>query len=358
MAAYTAETEWFGDSLDATITTNYRLRPPSGLPGCCRFYVLRPTNPSLDATLPDARRCQIASKLVVANHGTQTLTIKDAAGGTVTTVAVGRACELLVLANATAAGSWIALDTASTLGTSLVHDRVPVDIVISESIATGINLREWAFDLGFRSDAYPYAVRCTIRRGITVGRTDSTAEAFYTGTWPTNSTLLLTLEPFSCISGRGGAGGRGGDVSGLLAQPGGAGGHGLGISVTTALINHGTIQGGGGGGGGGVRSGTLPGAGGGGGAGYYPGAGGAPGNGAQGAPSAGFGKGAGIFSPGWAGFTGSLATSAGAGGSPGGSGTAGTGAGGGIAGSAIRRVSAYTLTKIVAGTISGAEVTI
>jgi hypothetical protein len=356
--ARTAEQEWFGDSVDVIISADYRLRPPTGMPGAVRFYVLRPTGYGFNAILPIATGIEVGAKLFVANHGSQLLTILDPNGDPIATVDTNHACELWLLSNATAVGTWLARDSVSALGTSLVHEREPIDIVLSESVATGINLREWAFDMGYKSDVYPFAVRCTIRSGITIGRTDSTAEAFGTGTWPVNSTLLLVLESGAMISGRGGTGGRGGDVSGLLSFPGGAGGHGLGVEVNTALINLGTIQSGGGGGGGGVSSGTTPGAGGGGGAGYLPGFGGSQGTDSAGLGGSGNGAAGGISVPGWAGWTGLLATSAGPGGIPGGGGVGGTGAVGGAAGSAIRTYTGYTLTKLVAGTITGAEVTI
>jgi hypothetical protein len=356
MADYTAETEWFGDGDDVILSADYKLRPGSGLPGCCRFYVLRPTSLLLSAILPDARVCQVSSYLTVANHGSASLTIKDTSGTTITTVDIGHAATVWLQANATSAGVWVVIDSTSVLGTSLVSAREPIDIVISESNAEGIDLRQWAMSLGYTSTITPYAVRVTVLPGVTLGSQSPNAAALGTGTWPVGSTILLVLSEGSTISGAGGDGGNGGSASGaILPQNGADGGVGLLVEWNTSLFNYGRIQGGGGGGGGVSASNPIPGGGGGGGAGYTPGDGGLAGAEISGLQSQSHGSAGSLLGGGYPG--GFISTTQGFGGAPAMPGLASGGLGG-AAGEAIMVLSTVTLTKFVAGTIVGAEVVI
>lgn len=355
MTGRTAAEEHFGVGIEVDIAADYRLRLPFG-PGGVRLYVLRPDAPGIAAILPDATLLQVggAPQFVVCNDGTDTMTVEDSDGDTVATIAVGSSEELILADNASPAGGWLSRSFSFTLGTQLDYDRVPVEIVLTETIRDGFNARDYARELGYE-DNVAYAVRVTIREGVVIGN-DAATPAFNTGEWPAGTTMLLVLEQDARICGKGGNGGRGGDVPpGLLAQNGTAGGVALRTYLDLAIANHGYIQGGGGGGGGGAQSAGVPGGGGGGGAGYVESTGAAPGNlGTGQAPSYGHGQ------PGTIGLAGAGGgTAAGNGGNGGAPGTAGSNgnATGGAAGDAIQRLTGTTVTKIVTGTINGAEVT-
>ncbi len=355
MTGRTAAEEHFGTGVAADISADYRLRLPFG-PGGARLYVLRPDSPGIKVRLPDARMLQVGGtpQYAVCNDGTDNLQVVDSDDVLIATVGVGNSEEFVLASNATEPGVWLPRPFSFALGTGLDYDRVPVEIELTETIRGGFNVRQRARDMGFLASV-AYAVRVTIRSGVVIGNEVATP-AFNTGEWATGTTMLLLLEENARICGKGGNGGRGGDVPpGLLPTNGNIGGVALRTYLDLAIVNHGYIQGGGGGGGGGAYASTTPGGGGGGGAGYIESAGGPTGLHTNGAPfpngQGGYGTiglaGAGGWTP---------ASTGGNGGGPGAAGSNG-GATGGAGGSAIERRTGTTVTKIVAGTIDGAEVT-
>lgn len=340
--------EWRGGSVDATIGADYRLRLPFA-PGCARFYVLRPSTGSLNVTVPDARKLQVGGEpvYVVANHGSNTFTLRDAAAGSLGTVAVGACAHLILLDNSTAAGVWAVKSLSSTLGTALDATRKQFVLDLTSGTRLNLNLRTEIQNLYGYDGVTPVAIRCTIRPGVVIGSSSTSYPAFDSGSWPTGSTLLLGLGGATTrVCGRGGNGGRGG-TSSLLPTAGSTGGPAMVLRIDTNLVNYGRIQGGGGGGGGGSNTGSGGGGGGGGGAGHQQSTGGIgspliTGNGGQGQIDLG--------GPGGVG----LGTNGGDGGGPGAAGSA-SGAAGGAAGNSILKLTGITLTKIAAGTIDGAE---
>ncbi len=352
---------WFGGSVDvSTGGPFYTLGLPWG-PGGKRLHVVRPSSATF-AVLPLALFLRTGADIFrIVNAGTANLTILGILGTTFATLTPGQVADLH-LPFITVEGLWqvYVRSGTATLGTGLA-DRKVVNLRLTTQ--TNLNLREYARSAGAFDDV-PYAVTCTIAAGHVIGSTSVAIPAFDTGVWPTGTTIKLLLEAGARICGRGGAGGQGGLVPpSAFNGPGQAGGAAIQTWNNLVVVNRGFIQGGGGGGGGGTFV-AVPGCGGGGGAGYLasePGLGGF-GLGGAGQLAAGNGQGGTI---GLGGLGGVLAghNSGGAGGGPGAAGSPGsslgtaiTAAQGGAAGAAIRYLSTVTVTKLVTGTINGAEV--
>lgn len=360
----TAIDEQFGGSDDTTYSLGgiYTLRLPSGVNGC-RLYVARPTVVGVTLRMPSPSRCSTggAPIFVIINKGTQTLTVTSNGGITIGTIAAGNAWEIWLPQEGV--DTWLPIGPfpVSSSG-NLNGNRKVFDVTYTASSTTVTRVRnDVARQYGYVGADGPAAVSVTIKSGVVLGGGTPTGASFGTGSWPAGSTMLITLEPGAFIAGRGGAGGRGQDTAGNGMTAGGDGGLAMDIRVNAALVNNGTIQGGGGGGGAGLLrtlSGiTYPGGSGGGGAGADPGAGGGVVNG----NSATAGQPGSFTAGGLAGTAGGYV--GGVGGAPGALGGNGAPSGGGssrgAAGVAItvNTSSGYSLTKLVNGTILGAETT-
>lgn len=353
---------WFGGSVDTTTGGPFYVMGLPWGPGGKRLHVVRPSGATF-AVLPIALFVNPGPDIFrIVNAGSANLTILGILGTPFATLTPGQVADVH-LPFVTVEGLWqvIVRSGTATLGSSLA-DRKRIDLRLTTQ--TNVNLREYARSAGALEDR-AYAVTCTIASGHVIGSTSVALPAFDTGVWPAGTTIKLLLETGSRICGRGGAGGRGGLVPpSTFNDPGQAGGPALQTWNNLVIVNRGSIQGGGGGGGGGTFVSTVPGCGGGGGAGYLasePGLGGF-GIGGAGQLAAGNGQGGTIGLGGLGGVlaghnSGGNGGGPGAAGSPGGSlGTAITPAAGGAAGNAINYLSTVTVTKIVAGTINGAEV--
>lgn len=355
---YDAALEQFGGFVATSFAATYQLRLTSG-PGLCRCYALEPTGPGLAVLLPIATLCLAGEIITVINTGTDAFTVYTVLGSSVVTIAAGGCADLLLVLNNTLGGYWHYHSRTAVEGTALA-DRHPIALEFTSTQFDGVDLREIvtsaADTYGWDGES-PVALSVRIAPGVVIGSETTSAPAFDTGTWPVGSTCVMHIEGSqSQIDGRGGDGGRGGDApSGLLPTNGGDGGPALLVQVNTYLFSHGKIRGGGGGGAGSSRSGSVAGSGGGGGAGFRLSNGGAAGSGGGGQPGAKGGIGvAGIGGTSASGYVG------GAGGSHGAAGSSASPSGAlpGAAGDAIQVVTGYALTKIVAGTIEGAEVTL
>lgn len=349
----TSEQEFFGDAIaEDGLVDPYRIRLPYAQGGC-RFYVLGFDGPNV-ATLPDARLIQIGEAVCTIACTTSDIEVQASGGAIVTTLVSGDIATFYLTDNSTQGGSWAVVAGTYESGSPITEGRVFYDLTIDRDTLNVIVLHRLEA-MGY-DGVTPVVARVTIAANVTVGSwTTDTAWGFATGGLPAGSTVFLTIEPGAVVTGKGGAGGYGGDVlPGLLAGAGQTGGHAMLIQDDTVLVNYGTIQGGGGGGGGGgaLSTGSVQaGGGGGGGAGWQN-------TGATGG-TAGNGGGA---TPGYSGSRdqggtpGTGYVNGGSGGWPGTAGTASTAAGG-AAGDAIQRLSSKTLTKVRAGTITGAETT-
>lgn len=359
--------EMRGGSVDATIASgNYRCRLDSG-EGGCRLYVVRPQTAGCTFTLPNPAyiRPGAAPNFTVINKGPEAIEIRSFGAASIYTLAVNRAVEIRILIQGTDLWSLQGPFVVSS-GTALNGNRIPMVVTYTASSTTPTLLdRDIGQQYGYVRSQGPVAIQCTIKANVVLGSNGGGNYAFYTGAYPTGSTLLLTLESGAFIAGYGGTGGTGQLVSGLGMTQGGDGGGGLAVFCNTALVNAGRIMGGGGGGGGAARrtvsSVTYPGGSGGGGAGAQAGSGGP----AVGSPpeSSTAGR-AGTLLLGGAGGS-SIPASAlgGIGGAPATVGNVGAsgvvaGASGGNPGPAIGVRSGFTLTQIVSGTISGTTVTL
>lgn len=347
--------EFFGGSVALDLPGNVGImRPPGRIPGSSRFYRADPSALSV-AFLPRANLMPNGESVVLYNaNGANSIVLLDQNSVPVSTTPPNHVSICYQTSGATAAGTWVVIDYPAVEGGSHPMGRVLLDCTITTD-TDDFNLRDYHVARGW-DGVTPAALRVWVGspdRHYLMGNSGNTDSArdtgFETGAWPSGSSLLLFN--YGTISGRGGVGGRGGDVPpGLLSQVGGVGTNGMRVRVNTVLCNYGTIQGGGGGGGGsGWNGSTSAGSGGGGGQGHPGGRGGAPGTGTGGVAGTDgsvFVRGAG----------GSGVSQGGQGGSPGGVGDTGSiGSLGGAGGYSILRHSAYTLTKLVAGTILGAE---
>jgi hypothetical protein len=79
-----------------------------------RVYWVNP-NPAVAGSLPDARRLRTGGPVLFASNvgSTNSFTIKDNAGNTLFTVALGKTAELWLKDNSTAAGVWAAKITTT-----------------------------------------------------------------------------------------------------------------------------------------------------------------------------------------------------------------------------------------------------
>ena len=362
----TAIDEQRGGSVDVTLgsPTVYQAGLPSG-PGGVRLYVVRPTVAGSSFRLPNPNYCTVGAEpvCVVINKGTQSIDITNFGGTLITSLAANRAIEAYLLIVGVDLWSPIGPFVVSSSG-GLNGNRKPFEVVYTASSTTRTNVRtDVAKQYGYVGADGPAAVAVTIKSGVVLGGGTPTGASLLTGGWPAGSTMLITLESGAFIAGAGGAGGRGADINGAGVGAGGDGGLAMNVLVNAALINNGTIQGGGGGGGGAARrlinSVWLPGGSGGGGAGANPGAGG----GIVNTNNATIGQ-AGSFTAGGlagdaGGYQGGVGGAPGALGGNGAPGTAGGGGARGAAGTAIQVLTSggFSLNKIVAGTITGAETT-
>ncbi len=345
--------EHWGGSRAVTLSGDgYKLSPPARIPGGCRFYRITP-DANRYVVLPRGDLVPNGESITIYNpHASFAVTVKDLAGNTIAVALAESVVEVFQTASSTN-GLWTAIRTlGAEEGSAITNGRVPLDVYFGAD-ATTFDLRRHHDVFSAYDGVTPAALRVFVgsaSRHYIIGATGPTDEtAFDTGEWPAGSSLLLFN--WGTIIGKGGDGGRGGDVPpGLLAQPGGIGTTGMRCRIDTRIVNYGTIAGGGGGGGGSAWNGsTSAGSGGGGGQGHSGGRGGDPGDGAGGVRGV----------DGWAfgaGGGGVLVSTAGNGGGAGSAGYVGQGgAQGGAGGSAILRLSGVTVTKLVTGTILGAE---
>ncbi len=355
----TAFQEHYGDSQFASISADYRLRAPTG-PGGCRLYRISATVGGLTVFLPDARRLKKLGQAcyTVINRGANAFTVHDADDALLTTVGPGNAVDIYIINNLTAAGEWDADDYSITAGATLLMDRQVVNLAYGNESRSNIDLLADAAEMGY-DITVPSALQVYIVDEAVIGSTSALKPALNTSVWPTGTTLRLYVGGGARVSGKGGAGGYGGNYNGSLLPANGAdGGPALQLYIDTLLINYGKIQGGGGGGGG--RVGVLgggPGGGGGGGAGHKAALGGVGGALVTGQVfTAGNGRQGTLDAPGAGGINIQLQFA----GSGGNAGQSGGGGGsialGGAGGYSIMKKTGITLTKLVAGTIDGSEV--
>lgn len=100
----TPEATFYGGSVKATLSAEYHLSPRGQ-----RLAVLDPTATLYAVRLSDARQHRLGCPpphAVANSSGADTLTVKDKAGNTLTTVGPGKVREFELLDNATQAGEW------------------------------------------------------------------------------------------------------------------------------------------------------------------------------------------------------------------------------------------------------------
>ena len=357
----TAIDEAFGKSLSRTITANADL-PLNYGPGGARFLVIS-ASAGLSVRLPQATYLRTGAGVYsVYNSGANSFTVTDWAGTSVQTVLPGRVAELHLLANTTAAGSWLAQTFTASAGTPLTIGRVPMSIQVASS-QSGLNLRTLADRYGYTGE-YPLALTVEIAAGINIDSNyapnlASETRSLDTGVFYAGTTIMLVNR--GTIQGLGGTGGVGGQaILGGNPTAGNPGRTAVYARHNLTLVNFGIIAGGGGGGGGGGSNigANKGGGGGGGGQGYPPGSGG-PGfdggqNGGQGLNFGGIG-GAGGSAGGGAGGDGGPWGSAGTAGTTPSGGT--TGGAGGAAGYSLQSAGGGpVITKLTAGLLYGPEV--
>ncbi|MCA8949438.1 MAG: hypothetical protein KDE27_08035, partial [Planctomycetes bacterium] len=250
---HTAMHEHFGGSLMRTIGASEPLPLPFK-PGCARLCYYTASTTGLQVQTPDARRLTPGSRpqyLVCCDPGGDDIDVYDGSGSPIDALTGGECLELILADNATAAGTWLARKFTFAAGTPLATNRQPLSFRF-DTPRNDLAMLYHAQAHGWDGES-PVALMVTIGAGVVIGSSSSNPAdaALWIGGFPTGSTVVLMLEAGSYVSGRGGAGGRGGDApSGLLAMNGLPGGLALSLGHPTALVSYGTIQGGGGGGGG------------------------------------------------------------------------------------------------------------
>jgi hypothetical protein len=269
MTKLAVDEQWGASAEYVLASGNVRMGLPHG-EGGRRLYVVKPSASGCTVTLPVALFLPTPSEYCIVNLGTAAITVVYAIIGVpFVVIPAGQQATVYLLNQNVPWGTWLAKLRFATGGTTLPI-RTPLDIVLDNSTVGPIDLRRYAIGLGATSDSTPYAIRCTVKSGTLIG-SNSGNPALFSGQWPANSTMLLIVESGAIISGKGGDGGRGGDLTfpGILPQPGAAGGLAVVLDINATVVNAGRIQGGGGGGGGAAANGGQAGGGGGGGAGAY-----------------------------------------------------------------------------------------
>lgn len=362
--ARTALDEQFGGSTAATISSAYQLPVPSGVPGAKRMFHFD-SGIGASVVLPDATsfpHCVGGDPCyTLFCTGSLPLDVEDDDGNVLVTMAIDSSAKFYLTDASTAAGSWV-IKTTTGISVGASATTGLEEYTVSLQSGVDVNLRELLVQQGYDGidpvfiNASLYASNTS---SIAVMGSSSTSEyALSTGSFPAGSSMLLTLGSGVYICGRGGDGGNG-TIGVTAATDGSDGGTALRLEIDTTLVSYGSILAGGGGGGGDTTvaaTNYAPGPGGGGGAGYEVSAGGSSSNASM---SGGAG---GLLTSGFAGGTHSsgafgLGGEGGAHGSAGGSPQYGI-AVGGSAGDAIHILTGVTLTKQVAGTITGSEVTV
>ena len=364
LMARTAYDEHFGGSVDLGITARYDLPYPSGVPGSSKMHVIRPSIAGLDVYLPDATAIPQAVGgdpcFTILNLGTWALDIVTSGGSLFTTLNVGDAVQIMLLDGSTSDGVLVARSSVvSTPGPSIPTNVVNFFLTLQSGLDT--NIRDLC-DLQGYDGVTPARVFALLSVPVggsiaLLGASSTSASALTTGLFPSGSSVTLTIGAGCYVTGKGGAGGNGAPLSGSPTN-GQNGGVAMSVLAPMTLFNYGSILGGGGGGAGDATVAATNyalGGGGGGGSGYGISSGGSSSN-----TSATGGSG-GLQSGGFGGTTVSGVASGGAGGAAGAAGTTAT-YGTATAGAGGAAIVVYTsgmgsLTKSVAGTITGAEST-
>lgn len=97
------EAEFFGGAFEVSISADYTLHPLQA-----RFYVINATTGGLNVDLPDARTLSLGGPqfYVVSTNATNSIQLRDAAGGNVVSLAQDEIATLLLEDNSTQAGVW------------------------------------------------------------------------------------------------------------------------------------------------------------------------------------------------------------------------------------------------------------
>ena len=329
----------FGGSLSLELTTS-RTLPPAYCYGAGRMLHVFSNTDGLTLTLPSS---------ALEGGDAQYAIFNDASLGASSINVNAQALAPGQIALCRKAGhGWVISVMTSVRGSDIASNRIRYAINVRD-VSANINVQSFITMYRSWDGSSPVLVDVYVRAGALLRANTPADYALDSGTLPSGSLVAVHVSPSGFISGCGGVGGRGGDVTGLLSQPGGPGGDAIRNRGLMVIRNDGTIQGGGGGGGGGIASSPSGGGGGGGGAGSRGGV-----RGFSGAPAAAASNGvSGSLSVGGAGGLLGTARAGGSGGAPG---QAGQTAGqiGGAAGRAI--VGSSGLTILRTGTLLGSVV--
>ena len=157
--------QYYGDSKRQDISSNFNLP----LPFIYRFWVLEATTSGLNVDLPDARLLPLGwSICVLVNVGVETITIRDGADGTITTLATSEMAEFGLYGNSTAAGNWTFVKR--TAGQAA---QVPTDFVFIVP-PTGDDFGLWNSDTdSWFADTFPESF------GVYRGATRAADKAYF-----------------------------------------------------------------------------------------------------------------------------------------------------------------------------------
>ena len=357
--ARTAQQEMRGDAVFVNAEADYRCRLDSAEGGARLYVVQRSGNYNTD--LPSTAQVRIGAhpNVTVINLGIGTTQVRTSTAANVVSLAAGESAELWPITQTSEVWRWIKRSVAGVLS-GLNDSRKPLQLRFTASRLNRVSLREEVAALfGYTATDGPVALDVVVERDVVIGGgTAAAGPSLDTGTFPSGSTILLTLEAGAYISGSGGNGGQGMSDAGAGMTAGTAGGPALRIATPTTIVNGGRIQGGAGGGGGAARgqasSVNRPGGSGGGGAGAPAGKGG-PALGVPPDPSTGGQPGT-LLTAGTGGQSTTGTPVGGSGGAPGAAGSAGqsglggvAGAAGGAAGYALGYVTGVPYSVVAAG---------
>ena len=103
---YPSDVSYLALSLTGNVTLEWPLEASTANPLAASVIDVSPTGPGFAITMPDATLSSVGVTVLFNNLGPSTITIKDAAGGTLLSIVAGTQWQVYLTDNSFAAGSW------------------------------------------------------------------------------------------------------------------------------------------------------------------------------------------------------------------------------------------------------------
>lgn len=126
---YPSEISYSAVALASNITLSWPEETSTNENLATRIMDVTPSTSGLSITLPDASKTGTGNTILFNNRGSQTFTVRDAAGVQVVTVAAGTLWQVYLTNNSTAAGVWRSLQYGATTSTANASSLAGTGIV-------------------------------------------------------------------------------------------------------------------------------------------------------------------------------------------------------------------------------------